>query len=114
MICSRQTRGRSSAAQFSATPSERNYSRAGKIDNRTNVASCLLQLWTRTRGTSFSKTALSFPPGVWSDGRNQLSYRMSAQEGLGLIIAGVVMFVGLVGSVLPGIPGAPLILVAAV
>jgi len=39
---------------------------------------------------------------------------MSAQEGLGLIIAGVVMFVGLVGSVLPGIPGAPLILVAAV
>jgi uncharacterized protein YqgC (DUF456 family) len=39
---------------------------------------------------------------------------MNMQEVLGLIIAGVVMFIGLVGSVLPGIPGAPVILVAAV
>jgi uncharacterized protein YqgC (DUF456 family) len=39
---------------------------------------------------------------------------MSMEEMFGLVIAGLVMFVGLIGSVLPGIPGAPLILVAAI
>ena len=39
---------------------------------------------------------------------------MSFAEVLGLVLAGLVMFIGLAGSVLPGIPGAPLILVGAV
>jgi len=39
---------------------------------------------------------------------------MSIEQIVGLSIAMVVMLVGLAGSVLPGIPGAPLILAAAV
>lgn len=36
------------------------------------------------------------------------------EETAGLLIAGIVMFVGLIGAFVPGIPGAPLILAAAV
>jgi uncharacterized protein YqgC (DUF456 family) len=39
---------------------------------------------------------------------------MSMPEWIGLVVAGVVMLIGLAGSVLPGIPGAPLMFVAAV
>lgn len=39
---------------------------------------------------------------------------MSAQEVLGFIVTGIVMLVGLIGTVVPGIPGAPLILIAAI
>jgi len=42
------------------------------------------------------------------------SWLMSIEQIVGLSIAMVVMLVGLAGSVLPGIPGAPLILAAAV
>lgn len=39
---------------------------------------------------------------------------MSAAELTGLLLAGVVMLAGLIGTLVPGIPGAPLILVAAI
>jgi len=39
---------------------------------------------------------------------------MNGSEILGFVLAGIVMLVGLLGTVLPGIPGAPLILAAAV
>jgi uncharacterized protein YqgC (DUF456 family) len=38
---------------------------------------------------------------------------MTAPEMAGYIVAGIVMFIGLIGSVLPGLPGAPLIFLAA-
>jgi uncharacterized protein YqgC (DUF456 family) len=39
---------------------------------------------------------------------------MSAAELMGFVLAGLVMFLGLIGTFLPGIPGAPLILAAAI
>ena len=39
---------------------------------------------------------------------------MSVEQILGLVIAGLVMFIGFAGTFLPGIPGAPLILIGAV
>ncbi len=39
---------------------------------------------------------------------------MSAPELMGFVLAGIVMFLGLIGTLVPGIPGAPLILAAAV
>ena len=39
---------------------------------------------------------------------------MSVDQWIGLILALIVMGVGLIGCVLPGIPGTPLVLVAAV
>jgi len=39
---------------------------------------------------------------------------MTAEQWAGLVLAGVVMLIGLGGTFVPGIPGAPLILVAAV
>ena len=53
---------------------------------------------------------------VWFCISGVLKYfpRMSFAEVLGLVLAGLVMFIGLAGSVLPGIPGAPLILIGAV
>jgi uncharacterized protein YqgC (DUF456 family) len=39
---------------------------------------------------------------------------MDLQEIIGLTLAGLVMLLGLVGTVVPGIPGAPLVLIAAI
>src|SRR5262245_12746172 len=39
---------------------------------------------------------------------------MSAAELMGFVVAGIVMLVGLIGTLVPGIPGAPLILAAAI
>lgn len=39
---------------------------------------------------------------------------MSATELMGLVLAGLVMVLGLIGTLVPGIPGAPLILIAAI
>jgi uncharacterized protein YqgC (DUF456 family) len=39
---------------------------------------------------------------------------MSAAELMGFVLAGIVMLLGLIGTLVPGIPGAPLILVAAI
>jgi uncharacterized protein len=39
---------------------------------------------------------------------------MSAAEVMGFVLAGLVMFLGLIGTLVPGIPGAPLILAAAI
>jgi uncharacterized protein YqgC (DUF456 family) len=39
---------------------------------------------------------------------------MSAAEVTGFVLAGLVMFLGLIGTLVPGIPGAPLILAAAI
>jgi uncharacterized protein YqgC (DUF456 family) len=39
---------------------------------------------------------------------------MTAAEWIGLLLAGLVMLAGLIGTLVPGIPGAPLILIAAI
>ena len=39
---------------------------------------------------------------------------MTVEQIIGLVIAGLVMFIGFAGTFLPGIPGAPLILIAGV